>query len=75
MTFSDIIFYLCVPIPGQVLHRAILTLDMSECTVGDEELGLLWRLCPRLKTLDLGLRRGSRDTVTSQGEEHTMTSH
>ena len=41
---------------------------MSECEVGSQELGLLWRLCPRLKTLDLGQHRGSRDTVTSQGE-------
>ena len=51
----------------QVLHDGVYSLDLSECALGPAELGLVWRLCPRLKMLDVGLRRGCRDLITSDG--------
>lgn len=56
----------------QVLHEGVYSLDLSECPLGPEELGLLWRLCPRLKKLDIGLRRDSRDSLPSAGDPLRM---
>ena len=51
----------------KVLHDGVFGLDLSECALSAVELGLVWRLCPRLKRLDIGLRRGCRDTLHSAG--------
>ena len=52
----------------EVLHDCVYNLDLSECNITTEELRLLWRLSSRLKKLDIGMRRGYRDTLTTPGE-------
>ena len=59
----------------QVLHELVFSLDLSECVLTQEELGLVWRLCPRLKWLDIGVRKGSRHTLSSTGLAHTQHTH
>ena len=46
------------------------SLDLSECHLGEEEVGLVWRLCPRLKKLDIGVRRGSRPSLSTGGHNN-----
>ena len=59
----------------QVLHDGVLSLDLSECSLSAAELGLVWRLCPRLKKLDIGIRSGCRDTLHSSGEMCTCVGY
>ena len=52
----------------QVLHDGIVHLDLSECAVTSEGLGQVWRLCPRLRVVDLSVSHGCRTTLPASGE-------
>ncbi|CAI8025170.1 Protein AMN1 homolog [Geodia barretti] len=56
---------LCARNMPLVLHEGMYSLDLSESQLRQEEVGLVWRLCPRLKRLDIGVRRGTRDSLST----------
>ena len=47
--------------------EGMYSLDLGECQLRQEEVGLVWRLCPRLKRLDIGVRRGTRGSLSTTG--------